>query len=176
MGTLYPETFQDRATGRENPNPELLGFRDSLSLSLATMSSQSDESLGLDTLPPSQLESRPGFGTSPFLEDDIDPVNDGYETNTTSPDQVLRSLISDNGFVVILEALNQLIQDQIARFQDSSMQSYGRQLKSFQDTSEKLTELIETLPAELDIEIALAQVTRVTPAIESTPAKLTDDL
>jgi len=139
------------------------------------MTAHSDESLGLDYLPQSQLESTPGLNTSPILDVDVDMASSGYEDNTQPPEQSLRSLISENGLVAVLDALNNLIKAQAERLKDSSMKPYTKQLQSFEDTSEKLTELVEMLPAELDMEIALAQVTHVTPAIESTPTKLTDD-
>lgn len=140
------------------------------------MAAQSDESLGLDHLPQSQLESTPGLHPSPILDLDTDPMHRGDREDAQVPEQILRSLISENGLVVVLDALNDLIKAQAERLQDSTMKSYSKQLQSFQDTSEKLTELIEMLPPELDMEIALAQVTHVTPTLESTPTKLTTDL
>ncbi|MDX2232300.1 MAG: hypothetical protein NW220_21885 [Leptolyngbyaceae cyanobacterium bins.349] len=136
----------------------------------------SDESLGLEYLPQSQLESVPGLKTSPQMEADMDMSGLTPEANTASPELVLRSLIAENGLVVVLEALRNIMETQAERLQDSSMQPYAKQLKSFQKVAEDLAELLEALPAELDMEIALTQITHATPAIESTSTTLTEEL
>lgn len=140
------------------------------------MARQPDESLGLDRLPQSQLEAVPDSITSPLMEVDTDRTSFSDDSAEPSPEAVLRSLVSENGLVAILEAFNSFVETQVERLQDSSMQSYSKQLNSFQVVRENLTELIENLPAELDIELALTQVTHTAPAIAETSSTLADEL
>lgn len=135
---------------------------------------QPDESLGLDHLPQSQLEAVPSSITAPVMEAVLDRQANGDDTDAQSPQAVLRSLVSNNGLVAVLEAFQSIMETQIERLQDSSMRPYAQQLSAFQAVANNLAELVEHLPAELDIELALTQITHTAPVIEESSVTLTD--
>jgi hypothetical protein len=134
-----------------------------------------DESLGLDQLSQSQVEAVPSASASLMMEVELDAaMGDGSEAH--SPQAVLRSLMADNGLVAVLEAFQVIMETQIERLQDSSMQTYTKQLSAFQTVAHDLAALIADLPPELDIELALTQLTRTAPAIEENSITLNEDI
>ncbi|MDX2243048.1 MAG: hypothetical protein NW224_20400 [Leptolyngbyaceae cyanobacterium bins.302] len=135
-----------------------------------------DESLGLEHLPQSQVEAVPSSITAPVVEVDATRMANIVETEDHSPQVILRSLISDNGLIAVLEAFQAIMENQIERLQDSSMQSYAKQLNAFQVVANDLSELIDYLPAELDIELALTQITHTAPTIEEAPVSLAESV
>lgn len=137
---------------------------------------QPDESLGLDHLPQSQLEAIPSSITSPLMETVLDREANGDEIDAQSPQAILRSLVSENGLIAVLEAFQGIMETQVERLQDTSMRPYAKQLSAFQTVANNLAELIEDLPPELDIELALTQITHTAPAIEENSVTLTDSI
>jgi len=133
---------------------------------------QFDESSGVERLTQFELEATPSSMTAPLVEVDIDRT--GFSDVDRSPKTVLRSLVADNGLVAVLEAFQSFVETQVERLQDSAMEPYSKQLNSFKAVSQNLADLIEDLPSELDIELALSQLTHTTPSIEETPPTLVD--
>lgn len=125
---------------------------------------QQDESLGVEHLPQSELESIPGLGAALSTDEDTDELQNK-----------LRSLVKDQGLVAVLEALKTLVETQTEKLNETSTQQYSDQIKAFQDTANSLETLIKALPAELDVEIALAQITHTGSVLEPTPMLLTEE-
>lgn len=134
-----------------------------------------DESLDLEHLPQAQVEAVPSAGASLLMAVETDAAM-GDDSEAHSPQAVLRSLMADNGLVAVLEAFQMIMQTQVERLQDSSMQTYTKQLNAFQTVAHDLAELIADLPPELDIELALIQLTHTAPAIEENSLTLNEDI
>lgn len=107
------------------------------------------------------------------------PLRDADKTcaNTIEESQAvqepLRSLIREHGLVSVLEALRGLIALQADRLRSLlEPEEQAEPMQAFEMATVALTDLIRAIPAELDVELALAQITHTAPTLEPAAIKL----
>ncbi|WP_088893401.1 hypothetical protein [Leptolyngbya ohadii] len=89
----------------------------------------------------------------------------------------LNSLINEYGLLSVLEALRELVDNRAANTEtiaaDSPAESLNEQVTAFRDVSRSLAALLNTLPPELDFEIALEQITHTSTDLGNSDEMLT---
>lgn len=83
----------------------------------------------------------------------------------------LNALIQDYGLVAVLETLNQLMEQRADRFTNTAPGA-DTEAEAFRDVARSLTVLIKALPPELDMAIALEQITQTTPDSDANSVSL----
>lgn len=92
----------------------------------------------------------------------------------------LNALIKEHGLISTLEALRELVNSRAdstetiaSESTEAIDESLSEQIEAYRDVSRALTTLVQTLPPELDFEMALEQVTHTSPDLDSSTDMLT---
>lgn len=88
----------------------------------------------------------------------------------------LNNLVQEYGLTSVLTGLKEVIEDRAEAIEESAIELDDQQLEAFDDVIESLSVLIEALPPEIDVEIALEQVTHPSPDLEPASEKLAGGL
>lgn len=88
----------------------------------------------------------------------------------------LNHLVQEYGLTSVLAGLKEIIENRAEAIEESTLDLDNQQLEAFDTVLESLSVLIESLPPEVDIEIALEQVTHPSTDLEPASEKLAGGL
>lgn len=88
----------------------------------------------------------------------------------------INNLVQEYGLTSVLTGLKEIIENKVEAIEESTVELDDQQLEAFDDVLEALSVLIDSLPPEIDVEIALEQVTHPSSDLEPTSQKLAGGL
>ncbi|HEY9618732.1 MAG TPA: hypothetical protein V6C78_00100 [Crinalium sp.] len=95
-----------------------------------------------------------------FDESDYESENEA-DLKTT-----LQTLVNEHGLIEVLENLKEFVEAKAETVERLSDQDVDKQSEAFRDVARALTVLIKALPPELDVQIALDQITHASSNLE----------